>query len=437
MRSIFIYTKRQSDDIADIKKRTYSQTQQTGVTEQALMSAIVRANEITNKRHTQATNNERLTQSLLEPFRDVKTGFFEGIGSVFGQSIGKGMQSSLEKMMGNSFNNAGKRFVDFAKINYQNDSFGKLASGNRSAYLQAGQTQTTVNQQQRVLAVGGQVSKPYQTESALRKTIETRLGEISKLQGSENDLLKAKTRFTEIKTAFKSAYEKFQESLNKGNLDLAKSYADVISRMSKVAAKEIDTTKAKLKAAGVPSQFGSEIATLAGSTKGVITSRYVNPSERNLNLANKLNNQSQQSIKIGSDVLAGVRVGLMQGKGATYSASAAIAEIMLKAMRDKLGIKSPATAFINMMKFVGQGIAVGLNQAKGLVTTAASALGDSVINPVKEKVTQGIKFATGQTFAQRRAQATAAKEPGSEAFFDRQLARFGNFITQGIKKGLG
>lgn len=407
------------------------------VTEDALLSALQRRDNEQNKR----AETQRFQQSVLEPFRDVKTGVFEGIGNVFGKSLGKGMKSAIESLFKVDLQKTGKDFVNFAKQSHQQGMIPNALAGKGTGSTQGLQSSGMASSFRSSVQVASTATSTasllQQQQRDLQTTIRNSTQIISGLGQSTGDIRVAKEKFDDIKNAFKKAYASFQESLKKNNLELAKSYADILKQMSAVAASDIDRTKNELKRQGVSGKFGSELATMAGSTKGVITSRYVKPSQRDIGLAENLDIATRANIGVAKNVLGGITKGLTEGKGAVYQSSSQVAEIMLKAMRDKLGIKSPATAFIDMMRFVGQGIVRGISNTKNAVANAASSLGSSVIDPFREKVSKAGHYISGSAFSQRRTFVTAAREQGSEQFFDRQYARLFNAVSGAVAKGLG
>lgn len=381
----------------------------------------------------------QFTDALARPFGDVQRGLFEGIGNVFGKSLGEGMQSSLEKMFSTTFKKQGSNIVDFATSNAKTNSFNRLLAGDKSGYtgnVLTGQTNQGLGQKQYSPSFAT-LGNENTLEKKLRFTLTKNLSEVKNLKGKQDDIKIAKQKFENIKDAFKSAYKKFQESLNRGNLELANSYADTIKKMSEVARNDIDTLKESLKKKGVPSQFGSELSTIAGSTKGVIKARYENPSQRDIKLANSYKTSLDSNQEVAKNVLSGITTGLSQGKGAVYQSSAQVAELMLKAMRDKLGIKSPARAFIDMMKFVGQGILQGAKDIGSSTRKAGEFLGQTVIEPFSNKINEAKKSYFKETFSQRRQFVQESKEVGSESFFDRQYAKMTNFMANRIHEGLG
>lgn len=202
----------------------------------------------------------------------------------------------------------------------------------------------------------------------------------------------AKVEFEKIKTSFAGAYKNLQKALTDNNSKLAKAYAESILSTSDKAKADIDKITSNLSKSGLPSQFGSELKTLSGSTKGVITSRYVNPTKRTLTA---LNNSEEfgKTVDIGKDVLKGLTVGLKDKSGVIREGSD-LSFTLLNAIRKSLGIASPSKKAIEIMAFFRDGMLIGLTQAKQAVGGAAKDLGDILLpkgESLKNEATKRVK----------------------------------------------
>jgi tape measure domain-containing protein len=269
------------------------------------------------------------------------------------------------------------------------------------------------------------------------KSIVTRNTSFIKgLSGNEiGDLSLAEAKFFEIKEAFKKAYAKFNISLTEGNLSLARAYSRTLDDVAKTAFIEIDSIKNNLAANGVSSAFGSKLATMAGSTKGVITSRYINPSKRNMGLVEQQENLHNQTLGIGKEVLAGVTQGL-GNTGAVGLASDKVGRLILTSLKNSLGIASPSKKAATVMLDVIRGLIVGLESGAGNLFSKMQGVGSGLLGSFKKGVNTISKGALFPTFADKRAMIPERQEFGTEAYFDKVWGKAANKLTDLIGKGL-
>lgn len=235
------------------------------------------------------------------------------------------------------------------------------------------------------------------------------------------NLTTASVAFTGIKESFKSAYAAMQRALVAGNMSLAESYAKTIVSTSSKAYADIDQIVKSVGSQGFSTDFGSPLKTMAGSTKGVLTARYVNASKRTLSqIGNKADRD--QFTQVGTDVVKGLTLGLGSASGVTREASN-ISLTVLNAMRRTLGIQSPSKKAFEIGKLVIEGLKLGIQGDLGGVKNIASQITTQIL-PDKETVRRKVGAVLPNLLPETEAQ-KKAKEANAQA----SIRKFSSDIT--------
>lgn len=79
-------------------------------------------------------------------------------------------------------------------------------------------------------------------------------------------------------------------------------------------------------------------------------------------------------------IIEGLVIGLKNGVSAVWEAATSLARIIVDAVRDFLGIHSPATAFILIGGFIIAGLVKGLNDGSGTVWNTLAGLGQKIVD---------------------------------------------------------
>lgn len=190
----------------------------------------------------------------------------------------------------------------------------------------------------------------------------------------------AKNQFANITSRLSEAYKSLKVEIEKGNLEIAKYYATSINESASRARAEIEAIQANLKASGVPNQFGSELATLVGSTKGVIEARYAKPSRQKLEQINQVEKVGE-FVDVGKQVIAGTVQGL-KSTSPLVKESNEVAFIILNSMRKTLGIQSPSKKAKEVMMYVIEGLIEGGKAGIGSVQNASNEVGKAVLKGI-------------------------------------------------------
>lgn len=240
----------------------------------------------------------------------------------------------------------------------------------------------------------------------------------------------AETAFAKIRESFKSAYAQMNKALSSGNTNLAESYAKTIVSTSNRAFADIDQIVKTVASAGYPTNFGSPIKTLAGSTKGVLTSRYVNPSKRTLtNIGNR--QEREEFITVGKQVVAGVKEGLTDTSPVSREVSN-VTFTILNAFRKTLGIQSPSRRAYEIGQLIIEGLKLGVKgDIKGLRDVAGQIVKE--VLPSKENVRKTIATVAPNLLPRTFAENRAKLEKEEEAYPDTLKSRRTNFL--GFKDG--
>jgi tape measure domain-containing protein len=117
-------------------------------------------------------------------------------------------------------------------------------------------------------------------------------------------------------------------------------------------------------------------------------------------IVDTIKTKASNMVAAGSDLVAGFAQGIRNYIGNAVNAATQLASSALKAIRDTLGIHSPATELIEVGKFADQGLAGGITKFAGVVLTSIKDLGknavtgfSSVIGRISDAVDGGMDVA--------------------------------------------
>lgn len=159
-------------------------------------------------------------------------------------------------------------------------------------------------------------------------------------------------------------------------------YADTLDQLRKLGLS--DRTYRKLLEEGTADQqFASQL--LAGGKTAVDG---LNTLDAQLDGASRLlgANAATNLYQAGVDAAQGVIDGLESKKIDLSKKMGELADIIVKAIKKKLKIKSPSEVFKEVGSFMIQGLATGLTASSKLVTTAAENVGSAAIDAMKKSM---------------------------------------------------
>jgi tape measure domain-containing protein len=104
---------------------------------------------------------------------------------------------------------------------------------------------------------------------------------------------------------------------------------------------------------------------------------------------------SSQLYDAAVNSAAGLVKGLQDQQKAIEKQMDIIADAMVKAIKKKLGIKSPSTVFAEVGGYSAEGVAVGLSEMSGVVAKAAAETGQTAIDSLRESMSGFSDLITG------------------------------------------
>lgn len=96
----------------------------------------------------------------------------------------------------------------------------------------------------------------------------------------------------------------------------------------------------------------------------------------------------QTIINAGEDIGSGLIQGINNKAYAIISAGTALAQQLIQAVKDYLGIESPSKAFMEIGEYLGLGLIEGIDNYSNLVVKSAEQLGQDSINGLKSVMSQ-------------------------------------------------
>lgn len=411
------YSSATTDQNQSIKPPTQSQIPNTNIS----VEEIRRASELSTNQLLLIVN-KTVAQGFKKaastnPLDSFATGLFEGFGKSLSDDLVKGAKKSIKSL----FNFDVSKFVE--------EELTKVANPIRTKQARPPKTkkQRPINQEISSENFYTSVSIPELTEKEkiteivenvksattiikaittknFSKVINESLKVISREINKEKPNVEiANLAFGKIRESFKTAYAQMNKAISAGNINLAESYAKTILKTSNQAFADIDQIVKAVTNAGNSGSFGSPIKTFAGSTKGVLTSKYVNPSKRVLNsLGNR--EDRQQFVEIGKQVVSGVSKGLTDSSPVTREVSN-ISFTILNAFRKTLGIQSPSKKAYEIGKLIVEGLKLGVTGDVNGLKNVAKQIALQIL-PTKESIRRTVATIAPnllpRTFAERR-----------------------------------
>jgi tape measure domain-containing protein len=107
------------------------------------------------------------------------------------------------------------------------------------------------------------------------------------------------------------------------------------------------------------------------------------------------NTASKQLYQAGVDAAAGLVKGLQAQQKAIQHEMDAIADAMVKAIKKKLGIKSPSVVMAEVGGYSAEGVAVGLSEMSGVVAKAAADTGQTAVDSLRKSMSGFSDLITG------------------------------------------
>jgi tape measure domain-containing protein len=336
------------------------------------------------------------------------SGMVRGLGAGVGviaskaASVAKSALDSAKHVLG--INSPSKEFEKIG--NYVNDGFRKGLDGNR------GQIDTAFNNLKKMLDSLAKSSKASAKERAKAKSISASLSKsyadehkaldnlanrydtvTAKLKAATDTLANAKKTRDDYNKSVKDQYDDlpdisattkvsdFETGLKK-QIEDTKQFANALARLRKLGLS--DKMYKELLAQGPDAlPFAKEL--LAGGKSKV---QEVNNLGSQLDAAaSQLGKQASSALyQAAVDSAQGLVDGLKKQQAAIEKQMDKIADAMVKAIKKKLGIKSPSKVFHEVGDFSGQGLAEGLMGTSAIVQRSAEAVGIKAVDTLKKSL---------------------------------------------------
>jgi len=214
-----------------------------------------------------------------------------------------------------------------------------------------------------------------------------------KLEAANQKLTDAKKVRDDYNAAIKTQYSDLPEISNETKL------GDYLNDLKKqiVETKAFTAMVTKLRALGLNDTIYKELlakgtdaipfmSQLLDSGKAGVTE--LNGLSKSLDtVAGNLGNSASKTLyQAAVDSAQGLVDGLNKQKKAIEKAMESIANAMVKAIKKKLGIKSPSRAFMEVGKFSAEGVARGLDQTSAKVNESAERVGKEAILALQKSI---------------------------------------------------
>lgn len=368
----------------------------------------------------------------FNPFRSIGTGFFENIGSSFSNELMGGIKKAAKSNFNFSIEDLVSKYATRKTSKYSRNvakDLGlddeELTPGSKTTKTRVKKSKVNqattpdnfytppeinipeINKEKELvnnIKSGRRIMTAAANKNFSRIITETLKIVEREMEKPKPDLNQAKAEFTKIRESFKQAYKSMGDALVKGDRNYAKAYAESIIKTSEQATADIDKIVKKLANSGVKSGFGSQLATMYGSTKGVITSRYVNPTKRTLTEINK-SEEVDKFADVGKNVVGGLVKGL-KDRSTIVRESSAVSFAVLDAMRKSLGIQSPSKKAFEIAQQIIAGLKGGLSSAIGGVKAVSQSVAEAALPNVQELRKKVNNFAPNllpKTYAESKA----------------------------------
>lgn len=336
-------------------------------------------------------------------------------GMAKGLAAGVGTIASKAKSVASSALSAAKGVLginspskEFEKIgNYVNDGFKKGLDGNKSqidsafnsmsAQLKALSKDAKATAKERAKALSAYSlmnSKSYKAEHTQLDALATKYDQYTqKIKDAQQALVDIKKTRDDFKKSITDQYSVLPDITTdttvsgyetdlKTQIEKTKEFANTLQRLRDLGLN--DTAYKELLSKGIDAlPFANNL--LAGGKDAV---NEINSLDSQLAAAAKALGSSASSELYDAAVHSaeGLVKGLQQQQAAIEKQMDKIADAMVKAIKKKLGIKSPARAFIPVGQYSAEGVAVGLSKMSGLVEKASADVGDKALTAMSKSV---------------------------------------------------
>ena len=376
-------------------------------------------------------------------------GMTGGLGSGVGQIASKARdvaQSALnaaKNVLG--INSPSKEFEKIGK--FVNDGFRKGLDGNKGQVDAAfnslkGQLSTAMKESAKdVDALEKKLKKLYnarrrdkdainETKAALaqaRKENKASSAAYAELTRKLNDETSALGRLATQQDAIAAKLEKANETLANAiktrddyNTQVREQYSDMAAPTGEQSAgdyitnlqKQVEDTKAfanqlqQLRALGLNDETYKDLLSTGISALPFVTD-LIKGGKSQINQVNALNNEldslgtsmgkftSSALYQAAADSAAGIVKGLQNQQAAIEKQMDKIADAMVKAIKKKLGIKSPSRVFAEVGAYSARGLSMGLEKNAPMVADMASSVGDKAVEAMRISLSNLDKMVAG------------------------------------------
>lgn len=366
------------------------------------------------------------TDEMNAAGRNLGSAIIEGM--VKGVTGGIASITSAAKSVASSALNAAKGVLginspskEFIKIgNYVNDGFRKGLEGNKKQVYDA------FNDLKKML---NDLRKSSKASSSEKKKANAAYNELTKKLNDEKTQL---GRLADGYDSLSKKIENYEQVLanaikrrDEYNVKLYDQYSDIASPGDETTVadyisslqKQVEDTKKfsnvldRLRAFGLNDQvykdllekgvsalpFAEEL--LAGGLKDI---KEINKLESELNNASDhlANNASSNLYQVGVDIANGVLNVLKKQQKSLVSQMEELADAMVKAMKKKLGIKSPSRVFMEIAEFSVKGLANGFVGNAALAGKSAETVGEAAMESMRKTLTGFSDLITADISAQ-------------------------------------
>ncbi|AVD99446.1 tape measure protein [Streptomyces phage Bing] len=335
-------------------------------------------------------------------------GMVKGIGAGLGEiknaamNVAKGALDSAKNFLG--INSPSKEFEKIG--NFVNDGFRKGLDGNKAQVYKA------FDDLKKMLS---DLSKNAKASSSERKKASAAYSELTKKLNDEKSAIgKLADKYDVLTEKIKKADEAYQAAI-KTRDDYRKQITDKYSDIASPGAettysgyvedlkKQIEDTKLfsnalqRLRAFGLNDELYKDLLEQGPSALPFVN-ELLDKGIEGVNEVNKLGKDLDAAGahigKLGSDALyqAGVdsAKGLLNGLKAQQKMIEkqmdVIAAAMIKAIKKKLGIKSPSRAFMEVGAFSAEGLVKGLDEMSGIVERSAERTGTAAVESLRKSL---------------------------------------------------
>lgn len=354
----------------------------------------------------------RNTDAMNAAGRNLASAIIEGM--VKGLASGISAVTSAARNVASSAYNSAKDFLginspskEFEKLGkYVNDGFVKGLDGNKSQVYKA------FDDLKKMLA---DLSKSSKASSSERKKAASAYATLTKsLNDEKTSIGKLADKYDSLAEKIKKADEAYQNSIKTRDdyrKQIADKYSDVASPTGETTLtsyveelkKQIEDTKLfsnalqKLRAFGLNDELYKDLLEQGPSALPFVN-ELLDKGAAGVNEVNKLGKDLDAAGahigKLGSDALyqagvdsaKGLLNGLKSQQKLIEKQMDLIASSMIRAIKKKLGIKSPSRAFMEVGTFSAEGLIKGLDEMSDMVERSAERTGKAAVDSLRKTI---------------------------------------------------